>query len=102
MVEKPKTEVPTDNGLPPTVLYGRVSRSISGDRRVPQLRNSSMVWIWQHDKRTDDHKIILNCVRKLMKNRSENEAGKGPSFKKVLIRSILRLLSLKKTFCDCH
>jgi hypothetical protein len=26
------------------------------------------VWIWQHDKRTDDYKIILNCGRKLMKN----------------------------------
>jgi hypothetical protein len=26
---------------------------------------SSMVWIWQHDKRTDDYKIILNCVRKI-------------------------------------
>jgi hypothetical protein len=25
------------------------------------LRKSSTVWIWQHDKRTDDYKIILNC-----------------------------------------
>jgi hypothetical protein len=41
-----------------------------------------MVWIWQHDKRTDDYKIILNCVRKLMKYKSEKVAGKGPSFKK--------------------
>jgi len=42
-----------------------------------------MVWIWQHDKRTDDYKIILNCVRKFMKNKSEKESEKGPSFKKV-------------------
>ncbi len=41
-----------------------------------------MVWIGQHDKRTDDYKIILNCVRKLMKYKSEKEAGKGPSLKK--------------------
>jgi len=26
-----------------------------------------MVWIWQHDKRIDDKKKILNCVRKLIK-----------------------------------
>ncbi len=39
-----------------------------------------MVRIWQHDNRTDDYKIILICVRKLMKNKSEIEAGKGPSF----------------------
>jgi hypothetical protein len=43
-----------------------------------------MVWIWQHDKRTDDYKIILNCVRNLMKNKSEKEAGKGKSFKKIV------------------
>jgi hypothetical protein len=46
-----------------------VSHSSSGDRRVPWLRKSSTVWIWQHDKRADDYKIILNCVRKLMKNK---------------------------------
>jgi len=22
-----------------------------------------MVWIWQHDKRTDDYKIILKCKK---------------------------------------
>jgi hypothetical protein len=44
------------------------------------MRKSSMVWIWENDKRTDDYKIILNCVRKLMKNISEKVAGKGPSF----------------------
>ncbi len=44
------------------------------------MRRSATVWIWQHDKRTDDYKIIFNCVRKLMKNKSEKEAGKGPSF----------------------
>jgi len=44
------------------------------------LRKSSAVWIWQHDKRTEDYKMILNCVNKLMKNKSEKEAGKGSSF----------------------
>jgi hypothetical protein len=44
------------------------------------LRKSSTVWIWQHDKRTDDYKIMLNCVRKLMKNKSEKEAEKGQNF----------------------
>jgi hypothetical protein len=29
-----------------------------------------------------DYEIILNCVRKLMKNKAEKEDGKGPSFKK--------------------
>jgi hypothetical protein len=24
-----------------------------------------MVCMWQHDKRTDDYKIILNCVREI-------------------------------------
>jgi hypothetical protein len=50
----------TDNGLPPSVLFGRVSCSSSGDRIVPWLKKSSMVWIWQHDKRTDDYMIIFN------------------------------------------
>jgi hypothetical protein len=31
--------------------------------------NHQTVWIWQHDKRTYDYKIILHCVRKLMKNK---------------------------------
>ena len=43
------------------------------------MRKSTMVWIWQHDKRTDDYKIILNCVRKLMKNKEVKEAGKDPN-----------------------
>ncbi len=34
MVEKPKTEVHTDKGLPPSVLSGRVSHSNSGHRSV--------------------------------------------------------------------
>jgi hypothetical protein len=46
-------------------LSGRVSHSSSGDKRVPWLRKSSMVWIWQHDKRTDDYKIILNLCKKI-------------------------------------
>ncbi len=39
-----------------------------------------------------DYEIILNCVRKLMKNKAEKEDGKGPSFKKKFqwSRSILR------------
>jgi hypothetical protein len=40
-----------------------------------------MVWIWQHDERTHNYKIILNCVRKLMKNKLYKEARKGASFK---------------------
>ncbi len=44
-----------------------------------------MVWTWQHDKRTNDYKITLNCVRKLMKNKSEKEAEKVPSFLKKVI-----------------
>jgi hypothetical protein len=44
-----------------------------------------MVWIWEHNKRTDDNKIILNCVKKLMKNKFKNEkkAGKDPNFFKI-------------------
>jgi len=67
MVEKPKTEVHTDNGLPSSVLSGRVSQSSYGNRRVPLLRKSSTVWIWQHDQRTDDDKIVLHCARKINK-----------------------------------
>jgi hypothetical protein len=65
------------------VHSGRVSCSSSGDRRFLQLRKSSTVQIWQHDKSTDDYKIILNCVRKLMEYKGEKEAGNGPNFKKV-------------------
>jgi hypothetical protein len=64
MVKKP-TEVHTDNGLSPSVLSGRVNHSSSRDRRVPWLRKSSMVWIWQHDKRTDDYQIKLNLCEKI-------------------------------------
>ncbi len=39
-----------------------------------------MMCIWQHDKRTDDYKIILNCVRKLMKNKSKIRSGKAQTF----------------------
>jgi hypothetical protein len=38
------------------------------------LRKSSTVWIWQHDKRTDENKILLNCARQLMKNKGEKQA----------------------------
>ncbi len=58
----------TDNILPPSLLSGRVSCSNSGDRIVPYLRKSSVVQMQQYDKRTDDNKIILNCVRKFMRN----------------------------------
>ncbi len=67
MVKKPKTEVHTENRLPPSVLSGRVSPSSSGDIRVPYLRKSLTVLIWQNGKRVDDSNIILNCVRKFMK-----------------------------------
>ncbi len=43
-----------------------------------------MVWIWQHDTRTDNHMIILNYVKKLMKNKSKKEARKGLSFFKLV------------------
>jgi hypothetical protein len=49
------------------------------------VRISSTVWIWQHDKRTDDidNKIILKCVRKLMKTKNERKrAGQSPKVKK--------------------
>jgi hypothetical protein len=65
MIEKPKTEVHTDIGLVSSVLSDRESHSSSGDRRVPWLRKSSTVWIFQHDKRTDDYKIILNLRKKI-------------------------------------
>ncbi len=54
---------------PLCVLSGRVSHSRSGDRRVLLLRKLSTARIWQHDKTTDDNKIILSYVRKLMKNK---------------------------------
>jgi hypothetical protein len=37
-----------------------------------------MVWIWQHDKHTNDYKIILNCVRSLVKNKSEKIGQERP------------------------
>ncbi len=43
------------------------------------------MWIWQDDKRTADHKIILNCVIKLMKNKWEKEVGKGQNFYKKVV-----------------
>jgi hypothetical protein len=48
-----------------------------------------MVWVWQHGKRTNDCKIILNCVRKLMKNKREKMLREGPNvFKsKILFHS---------------
>ncbi len=40
----------------------------------------------QRDKRTDDYKMILNLLEKLMKNKifkNEKKAGKGPNVKKL-------------------
>jgi hypothetical protein len=39
--------------------------------------------MWQQDKRTGDYKIILNCVRKLMKNKKNEKkrVGKAQTFK---------------------
>ncbi len=34
-----------------------------------------MMWIWHHDKRTDDYKIILNCIRRLMKKLKMRKSG---------------------------
>jgi hypothetical protein len=65
------------------MLSGRVSHSSSGDRRVPWLRKSSTVWIWQPDKRTDDYKMIFNLCKKIDENKSEKVAGKGPNFFKI-------------------
>ncbi len=78
MVKKPKTEVHADNRLPPSVLSGRVSRSSSGDRRVPWLRKLSTVWIWQHDKRTDNYKIILNLCKKIDENKIRKRGWERP------------------------
>jgi hypothetical protein len=65
------------------VLSGRVRHSSSGDRRVPWLRKSSMARTRQHDKKTNDYKIILNCVRKLMKTNQKKRLGKAKTFFKV-------------------
>jgi hypothetical protein len=47
-----------------------------------------MVWIWQHDKRTDDYKIILNCVRKIDEKINEKKRpGKAQTLKKSFITS---------------
>ncbi len=42
------------------------------------------MWIWQHEKRIDDNKIILNWVRKFIKNKPEKESGKGTNSSKNL------------------
>jgi plasmid rolling circle replication initiator protein Rep len=43
-----------------------------------------MAWICQHGKRTNDYKIILNWVIKLMKNKRQKEAGKGQNFNRAI------------------
>ncbi len=48
------------------------------------MRKSSKVWIWQHDKRADDYKTILNCVRKI--DEKEKRLGKALALKKVALR----------------
>jgi hypothetical protein len=52
-----------------------------------------MVWIWQHDKRTDDNKIVFNCVRKLMKNNEKKEDGKDPNFFKAVVQMFARVFA---------
>jgi hypothetical protein len=32
-----------------------------------------MVWIWQHDKRTDDYKVILNLCKKIDEKYNQNK-----------------------------
>jgi hypothetical protein len=107
MVEKLTTEVHADNRLPPSVPSGRVSCSSSGDKKVPHLRKSSTVWIWQHDKRTDDCKIILNCVRKLMKIKSDKDARKDPNFFKkysftVIVIAVDIAAIVFRRYCDVN
>jgi hypothetical protein len=88
MIKRPKTEVHTDNGLPPSVLSGRVSHSSSGDRRVPWMRKSSMVWIWQHDKRTDDYKIMLNLCKKIDGRKIRKRGSERPKLQRMIKRKI--------------
>ncbi len=49
------------------------------------MRKSSTVWIWQHDKRTDDNKIILNLCKKIDEIflNQKKRPGKAQSSKKV-------------------
>jgi hypothetical protein len=51
------------------------------------LRKSSTVWIWKHDKRMVEYKIMLNCVRKLMKNYIRKRGPKGLIFKKITLKN---------------
>ncbi len=48
------------------------------------------MWIRQHGKRTDDDKIIFNCVRKLMKNKGEKEVRIGLNFTKVILETSIQ------------
>ncbi len=58
------------------------------------MRKSSTLWIWQHDKRTDDSKIILNCVRKLMKNKNgKRRLGKAQTQEFTSVECFTRLAS---------
>jgi hypothetical protein len=103
VAEKLKTKVHTDNWLPPSVLSCRLNHSSSVDRRVPDSRKSSTVWIRQHDKVKYHNKKILHCVRKLIKN-WDKEAWKGLNF---LNRIILRLSGgilwiTAEFFYDCN
>ncbi len=52
------------------------------------MRKSSTVCIWQHGKRTDDYKIILNYVRKIDEKLMRKEAGKGPNERNLLWQAI--------------
>jgi hypothetical protein len=50
-----------------------------------------MVWMWQHDKRTDDYKIILNCVRKIDEKNQKNRLENAKAFYKKYCESSLLL-----------
>jgi hypothetical protein len=40
-------------------------------------------WVWQHGKRSnDDDKMILNCMKKLMKNTTRKRRRERPKLKK--------------------
>ncbi len=66
------------------MLSGRVSHSSFGNRRVPQASKLSMAWIWQHDKRVDDNKIIFNCSKKNDKNKIIKRGRERPKLKKTV------------------
>jgi hypothetical protein len=58
------------------------------------LRKSSIVWIWQHEKRRDDYKIILNFCKKFYGEKIRKRGRERPNFKKVLLKRSQNWLTL--------